>query len=327
VDGLVNEDSDSLVRRAFDAFRGDTSTPPPLTLRGGYAVDGYDLPEPFDVRLDEAIDSYIEGFAFWGLAHLDAQSWRHYLPRLIEYALGHRDDPAMVAEALVRSLRPPDRYPSRLGSLTSEQEVVVREFLELLALADVVAGVQDDAQQALEEWWLPNPRSRPSLEAVAAMRAEPVAWKTVGDGGYRLTIPLGFSGSGARDIPSESRRVEVWGGFLCWDVHTVVAVNVTPVSVRTFDDFIRYRAALFDPPVVPVEAQVPGSPRAVRLDGRTPGSSPAEPQALSLLIADLGDEVAMLSVKSWPRDDVLSEVNRIVSSFEILLRRTAARST
>ena len=53
-------------------------------------------------------DAYLEGFAFWGLGYLDARSWRHYLPRLIEYAFRHPHDPAMVTEALVRSLRPPE---------------------------------------------------------------------------------------------------------------------------------------------------------------------------------------------------------------------------
>ena len=42
---------------------------------------------------DQPTDAYLEGFAFWGLAYLDAQSWRHYLPRLIDYALRRPDDP------------------------------------------------------------------------------------------------------------------------------------------------------------------------------------------------------------------------------------------
>jgi hypothetical protein len=91
-----------------------------------------------------------------------------------------------------------------LDGEVSHDESVVRELLERLAFANVVAGVVD---QALEDWWLPNPRSRPNPEAIAAMRA-------------------------ADDLP-----------------------------------------------LVPVVAQVPGASRAVRVDGRTPGSSPAEPAA------------------------------------------------
>jgi hypothetical protein len=291
-----------------------------MTLRGGCAVDGYDVAEPYNPSLDEPTDAYIEGFAFWGLGYLDATSWRHYLPRLIDYALRHADHQSMVVEAVVRSLRPPDRYPPRLGSLTAEQESIIREFVELLAFGDVVAGVEEEAHQALEEWWLPNPRSRPSPEALAAMRAEPMTYKAAGEGGYRLTLPTALTGSEPRDIPSESRRVQVWGGFLCWDVHTAVAVNMTPASVKPFDEVVEYRQTLFDPPVAPVVAQVPGTWRAVRLDGRTPGSSPAEPQLLSMLIADAGDEIATLTVRSWPREDAIGEVDQIIRSFEIIKR-------
>jgi hypothetical protein len=154
--------TEEVVRRAFEAFADDLAVPPPLTLRGGNAVDGYGRPEPFDSTRDQPTDRYLEGFAFWGLIYLDAQSWRHYLPRLIDYALRRPDDPAMAAEALVRSLRPPDRYPPRLASLSPGQEAVVVAFLEHVALGDSGSSLREDAQQALEEWWLPNPRSRPT---------------------------------------------------------------------------------------------------------------------------------------------------------------------
>ena len=160
----------SIVARAFEVFEADAREPPPLTLRGANAVDGYDEPTPFDPAVDEPTDAYIEGFAFWGLAYLDARSWRHYLPRLIDYAFRRPDDPAMAVEALVRSLRPPDRYPPRLATLSAGQENVVRSFLEQIALGEEFPHLQFDAQQALEEWWLPNPRSRPTAEEVAALR-------------------------------------------------------------------------------------------------------------------------------------------------------------
>ena len=105
---------DALVRKIRDAFAAEAAATPPLTLRGGYAVDGYDRPAPFDPIADSPTDEYLEGHTFWGLTYLDALSWRHYLPRLVEYAVSHPADEAMVAEALVRSLRPPDRYPPRL---------------------------------------------------------------------------------------------------------------------------------------------------------------------------------------------------------------------
>jgi hypothetical protein len=103
----------SIVTRAVEVFRADAQAPPPLTLRGANAVDSYDQPIPFNPVDDEPTDAYLEGFAFWGLGYLDARSWRHYLPRLIDYALRRPDDPAMVAEAL----RPPDRYPPGLATI------------------------------------------------------------------------------------------------------------------------------------------------------------------------------------------------------------------
>src|SRR6187549_3599242 len=106
------------IQRAREAFREALAQPPALTLRGANAVDSYDRPEPFDAVLDEPTDEYIERLAFWAMPYLDARSWRHYLPRLIEYALAHPEDPAMVVEATVRSLRPPDRVPARLTTLS-----------------------------------------------------------------------------------------------------------------------------------------------------------------------------------------------------------------
>src|SRR6476469_31819 len=112
------------LRRARSAFRDDLAAPPPLTLRGANAVDGYDEPDPYDEVLDAPTDEYLERFTFWAMPYLDARSWRHYLPRLIEYALAHPDDPHMVVEATVRSLRPPDRVPGRLTTLSPDQGLV-----------------------------------------------------------------------------------------------------------------------------------------------------------------------------------------------------------
>ena len=315
---LARMSTASITARAFDVFQADATVPPPLTLRGANAVDSYDLPMPFDAALDEPTDAYLEGFAFWGIGYLDARSWRHYLPRLIDYAFRRADDPAMVTEALVRSLRPPDRYPPRLGALTADQERVVRSFLELVALGDGFPHVQTDAQQALEEWWLPDARARPTLQEITALRAAPVAHRHVAGDVYRLSVPETFAGSGARDIPEESRRVETWGGYLCGDAHTIVAVNVTPLRVRSLADSVLARAALFSGTVSPRSVVVPGSPHAERLDGLTQGDSPAEPQTLAMVFAVAGNELVTLSIRSWPRDDVGREVERMLDSFEII---------
>jgi hypothetical protein len=151
------ETTEELLRRAFEVFASDARLIPSTTLRSGNAIDGYAEPIPYDPAVDEPTDTYLERYAFWGVAYLDAASWRHYLPRLVAYGLHHvGSDPHMVVDALLSSLRPPDRTPPRLASLTEEQEVVLREFLESLAFAGESNPYQDLAMQVLEEWWLPN---------------------------------------------------------------------------------------------------------------------------------------------------------------------------
>jgi len=313
-----SKELETIVNRAFDVFRADVGSPPPLTLRGGNAVDSSNPPMPFDPVQDNPTDAYVEGFAFWGLGYLDARSWRHYLPRLIDYAFRHPDDPAMVTEALVRSLRPPDRYPPRLATLTAEQESAVRWFLEQVALGGAIPHVQAEAQQALEEWWLPNPRCRPTPLEIAALRAAPVGVRVVEGDVYRLSVPETFAGSGVRVIAEESRRVQTWGGYLCGDAHTMVAVNVTPLAMRSLAHSVRARSTLFRESVSPRSVAVLGSPHAERLDGLTHGDSPAEPQTLVMVFATARDELVTLSVRSWPRDDLAREVERIADSFEII---------
>ena len=66
----------------------------------------------------------------------------------------------MAPEGLLYSLRPPDRDPPRLASLTPEQKAAIVAFLEALAFDDNAAYYQADALQILEEWWLPNARYR-----------------------------------------------------------------------------------------------------------------------------------------------------------------------
>ena len=141
--------------RAAMAFARDRAVPPNLSLRGGNAVDSYLLPEPYDEEFDRPDDAYLEAHTFWGLAHLDAASWRHYLPLLIDYTLRHPDDPKMVVEGLLHNLRPPDRQPPRLASLDGEQQAVIAAFLEFLCFEQGYAD-GDFSCQVLEEWWLPN---------------------------------------------------------------------------------------------------------------------------------------------------------------------------
>jgi hypothetical protein len=155
-----------IVRRAFDLFQGDVGAVPPPTLRGGDAIDGYGEPPAYDPTVDEPTDAYLEKYSFNGMPYLDAASWRHYLPRLIDYAHGHLGhSSSMVIEGVVSSLRPPDHEPPRLATLNAEQEKVIVAFLEQLAFGEDVIPERDLALQVLEEWWVPNARYRPRPES------------------------------------------------------------------------------------------------------------------------------------------------------------------
>ena len=155
-DGDMDAD---LIARAFDAFRTDVEAAPPMTLRAGNDVDDYRSPAPFDAALDAIDGAYLERFP-WGLPHLDPASWRHYLPHLMRHALEHMAEGSHAVEAVLHSLRPPDREPPRLGSLTRAQEEIVAAFLEVLAF-DPRSSTQALACQVLEEWWIPNAIYRP----------------------------------------------------------------------------------------------------------------------------------------------------------------------
>jgi Family of unknown function (DUF6714) len=145
----------AIIRKAREAFQADLQAAPRMTLRGGYAEDSYDqVPAP-DPKLDKLTDAYLEAYTFWGLAYLDPASWRHYLPHLIDYAFRHMDDPKMAVEGLLHNLRPPDREPPRLASLTAEQKAVIVAFLNEAAFSEDSAN-QEFAMQVMEEWWIPD---------------------------------------------------------------------------------------------------------------------------------------------------------------------------
>ena len=119
-------------------------------------------------------------------------------------------------------------------------------------------------------------------------------------------------------IPEESRRVQAWGGYLCGDAHTVVAVNVTPLGRRSLAESVRASTTWFRAARSPRSIGVPGSPRAERLEGLALAGNPAEPQTLTMVFAIARDELVTLSIRSWPRADLDREVERIHGSFEII---------
>ena len=143
-----------LIADIFAAFSADGTAFPPMTLRGGDALDLDKPAPPFDVLVDAISDEYLEAHP-WGSGYLDAPSWRHYLPFMMEYALRHIAQAGDVTDALLTSFRPPDRNPPRLGSLTKAQETVVLRFLDVLAHSEESAS-RDLAAVVLSEWWTPD---------------------------------------------------------------------------------------------------------------------------------------------------------------------------
>lgn len=149
-----------LVRLVGDAFAVDAEVTPAITLRGGDCLDDHREPPPYDAGVDSVSDEYLESF-HWGVGYLDAASWRHYLPKLTDYVVRHFDKGTLVGEALICSLRAPDRDPPRLAALTRPQEEAVTQLLEFLAFADG-SGHQDSACRAIDEWWSPHALYRPA---------------------------------------------------------------------------------------------------------------------------------------------------------------------
>ena len=306
-----------LVRKARDAFRDDLAAPPALSLRGANAVDSYEVPDPFDPAADEPTDAYLEGNAYWAMPYLDAHSWRHYLPRLIEYAVAHPDDPAMVVEGTVRSLRPPDRVPARLTTLTAAQEAVIVELLEWLALGDGERAASEDARAALEEWWLPDGFLRDEARAAGATRG-PTEYRDTGGGAYRLSLPTTLEGGGVHVVASEHRAVEVWRGRVCGDALADVFVNVHPLAHRTFKE-AEESARRWMTPESRAWTEVPGARKALRLDGTTYRYSPAEPEHTTMVVALTDADVVTLTVRGTERADVRAELDRVLRSFRIVV--------
>ena len=143
-----------LIADAFAAFSAEGTAFPAMTLRGGDALDLDKPAPPFDVLVDAISDEYLQAHP-WGSGWLDAASWRHYLPFMIEYALRHIGEPSDVTDALLTSLRPPERNPPRLGSLSKAQETVVLRFLDVMAYSEESAS-RDLAMVVLSEWWTPG---------------------------------------------------------------------------------------------------------------------------------------------------------------------------
>jgi len=155
-----------LMARFREVFAADLALVPPMTLRQGDAIDSYGAAPPRDETGAPVTDTYLEHYCC-GLAHLDAASWRHYLQPLADLAQRHVGSNSNAVGALIASLRPPDRDPPKLASLTAAQEATIRQLLELLAFSPNSAW-QTEACQALEEWWIEGALYRAKAGGVGA---------------------------------------------------------------------------------------------------------------------------------------------------------------
>ncbi|QSP95512.1 hypothetical protein LPB19_03585 [Marinobacter salinisoli] len=109
----------------------------------------------YDPEVDEISPHYLEKY-FWGIAHLDAVSWRYYLPYLLGYSIQNISNPESSAiDAFLSNLRPPNRQPPRFSSLSEKEEKAVVWVLDKLAFSNDSAW-QEQAMVALEEYWAPG---------------------------------------------------------------------------------------------------------------------------------------------------------------------------
>jgi hypothetical protein len=157
----MTQHTNDLIAQLTVAFAGDLECPPRMTLRSGDAVDSFGVKQPYYVELDAVTDQYLSRYT-WGMAHLDAESWRHYLPSFAAFALRNLQSNEVVVTAFIQSLRPPDRDPPRLASLSAAQQSVMKDVLEVLAYSPDSIW-QAEACQALEEWWIDGALYRASF--------------------------------------------------------------------------------------------------------------------------------------------------------------------
>lgn len=132
-----------------------------MSLRSGNAIDCGKEEVEFDPKLDKPSNDYLES-NYDGICFLDAESWKYYLPILIEFTIkNYTFSNSMVIDSFISSLRPPDREPPRFGALTEKQEKIIIELLDRLAF-DEQSNWKAEAILALEEYWAPGALYRKS---------------------------------------------------------------------------------------------------------------------------------------------------------------------
>jgi len=94
---------------------------------------------------------------FAGASLTSIQSRGDFICRIrLSYAIRHKaDGGSLVVATFLASLRPPDREPPRLATVTKKEEQVIVAVLEHLGFSESSA-YQEKALQVLEEYWIPD---------------------------------------------------------------------------------------------------------------------------------------------------------------------------
>ena len=147
-----------LAIRIVAVFADALASAPTMSLRAAGEIDAGMAPSLHDAERNSPSVAYLEKHAY-DLPFLDAKSWKHYLPLLLAVAVSNAEAAPNAVDGLLSSLRPPDRQPPRLASLSAEQEQVLVAVLEFLAFSEN-SSHSDAACTALEEWWGESPLYR-----------------------------------------------------------------------------------------------------------------------------------------------------------------------
>jgi len=141
-----------LIESAFPP--GDTL--PVITLKQGDDIDAYGKSsEEKNAVLNDwrsIPDEYLVQYQN-GLIYLDAQSWRYYLPAFLRHAVCNANRVSPATDACLSNLRPPDKEPPRLKTISPTERTAIVSALEYLAF-DLGSVYQETACQVLEEYWV-----------------------------------------------------------------------------------------------------------------------------------------------------------------------------
>lgn len=131
-----------------DSWRSlGTISIPNLTLRGGDAIDSLKEPMPFDSKLDNEDELYLERY-ITGISYLDEDSFEYYLPIIAKYISDHSpDDSSVVRHDFLYEIAKQDfldRIDQRKKSLIASflRHLLDQEFS--YKLSDILDLYQDD---------------------------------------------------------------------------------------------------------------------------------------------------------------------------------------